>query len=188
MKAKLKGEFAERFRAFPDYDAALEWCEDRLLDAVLPSQGPDGAVAPEAYELFAGLEASELATVVALLERRRYAAGQTIVEFGAPAEELFVLARGRASAVVELAGGARKRLATFSAGMAFGEMAVLDRAPRSAVVTADTDLECDLLKVGDLDRLSQTHPRISITLLRNLALSLSSKLRKANREIRVFDY
>ena len=37
---------------------------------------------------------------------------------------------GHASVTVQLSGGAQKRLATFSPGMAFGEMAMLDRAPR----------------------------------------------------------
>ena len=124
----------------------------------------------------------------ALLERRHFRAGEVIVQFGAPAGELFFLARGCASVTVQLSSGAQKRLATFSAGMAFGEMALLDRAPRSALVTADTEAECDLLAVEDFDALGESHPRIKIVLLRNLALSLSRKLRKANREISVFDY
>ena len=56
------------------------------------------------------------------------------------------------------------------------------------MVTADTAVECDLLKVEDFDRLGESHPRIKIVLLRNLALCLSRRLRKANREISVFDY
>ena len=67
-------------------------------------------------------------------------------------------------------------------------MAMLDRAPRSAVVIAETEVECDLLKLDDFDRLGESHPRVEIVLLRNLALSLSRKLRKANREMSVFDY
>jgi glutaminase len=66
-------------------------------------------------------------------------------------------------------------------------MAMLDRAPRSAVVVADSEVDCDLLSLDQFDRLDQTHPRIKIVLLRNLALSLSRRLRKANREIGVFD-
>jgi glutaminase len=65
---------------------------------------------------------------------------------------------------------------------------MLDRAPRSAVVIAETEVECDLLKLDDFDRLGESHPRVEIVLLRNLALSLSRKLRKANREMSVFDY
>jgi hypothetical protein len=52
--------------------------------------------------------------------------------------------------------------------------AMLDRAPRSAVVTADSEVECDLLKVEDFERLADTHPRINIVLLRNLALEVAN--------------
>jgi glutaminase len=71
--------------------------------------------------------------------------------------------------------------------MSFGEMAVIDRAPRSALIVADTEVECDLLAVGDLEQLGQQHPAIQIQLLQNLCLGLCRKLRKANREFSVFD-
>jgi glutaminase len=72
--------------------------------------------------------------------------------------------------------------------MAFGEVGMLDQAPRSAVVTAQTEVECHLLKRDDFEALGRTHPRIQIVLLRNMALGLARLLRKATREIGVFDY
>ena len=140
------------------------------------------------WDWLADLKPEEVATVQALLERRSFTPGEVIVEFGAPARELYFLARGSVSVTVLLSSDTHKRLATFSPGMAFGEMAMLDRVPRSAMVTADTEVECDLLTVEDFERLGETHPQITIVILRNLALSLSSKLRRAIREISVFDY
>jgi glutaminase len=175
-------------RAFEDSDTALEWGENRLLAEFLPGGVDTGrTVAPAEYEVFAGLDAEALKRLVPLLQRRRYALGDVLVRHGDPARELFLVARGAASVTVELASGRRKRLATFSAGMAFGEMALLDGAPRSAGVTADTEVECDLLRVEDFERLEQTDPATKIVLLKNLALGLSAKLRKANREISVFE-
>ena len=187
MKAKLVEQFDALFRSFDDIDAALEWSENRLLNERMAIHLPDHAVVPADYELFASLNPDEITVLQSLLHRRKFARGKVIVEFGAPAGELFFLARGCASVTVPLSGGTQKRLATFSPGMAFGEMALLDRAPRSAAVTADTEVECDLLKLEDFDRLGESHPHIKIVLLRNLALGLSQKLRKANREISVFD-
>ena len=71
--------------------------------------------------------------------------------------------------------------------MSFGEMAVIDRAPRSARIIADTEVECDLLSIDDLEQLGASHPPVQIKLLENLSLSLCRKLRKANRELSVFD-
>jgi CRP-like cAMP-binding protein len=67
--------------------------------------------------------------------------------------------------------------------MAFGEMALLDRGPRSAVIVADSEVQCDLLSLAALEQLGTTEPAIKIKLLENLALPLCSKRRKANREL-----
>jgi glutaminase len=188
MKAKLGPQFESAFQTFDENDTAIEWCENQLLSRLLPGARPDSLVGAAEYELFAGLKTEEIAAVQGLFERRTFRRGEMIVQIGAPAEELFFLASGRVSITVPLASGAQKRLAMFEPGMAFGEMAMLDRAPRSAVVIAETEVQCDVLKLDDFDRLGETHPRVEIVILRNLALSLSRKLRKANREMSVFDY
>jgi glutaminase len=94
---------------------------------------------------------------------------------------------GLVSVVLPVASGQRKRLATFSAGMAFGEMAVIDRAPRSAMIVADTAVSCEELSVADFEALGTTHPRIKIKLLENISLDLCRKLRKANRQLSVVE-
>jgi glutaminase len=138
--------------------------------------------------LLAGLSPEEVAAVRACLERRKFQQGEVIIPFGAKAGELYFLARGRASAVLPRATGSTKRLGTFSAGMAFGEMALLDESPRSATVTADTEVECDLLKIADFRRLGDDHPHIILVIMQNLALRLSRNLKKRNQEFSVFDY
>jgi glutaminase len=185
MKAKLGEHFDELFHGFDDNDVALEACENRLLAKILSAAPDEDGVKIHEYELLNGLSAEEIATVATLLERRNYQRGQTIINAGDEAHELFLLARGHVSVIVPLDSERRKRLATFSAGMAFGEMAVLDRAPRSAMIVADSEVACDVLTLGNLDALDATHPRIKIRILENLALGLCSKLRKANREIAV---
>jgi glutaminase len=187
MRAKLKERRDELFRLFEDYDPALEWCENRLLASVLPPATADHTVGPGEYELFDGLTSTELDILVNLLERRRYRRGDAIINVGEGAGHLFFLARGNVSVLVPLVSGARKRLATFSAGMAFGEMAIIDRAPRSAMIHADTDVECDVLGLAQLATLKETHPKIKIKLLENLSLGLCRKLRKANREMSVLE-
>src|SRR5690348_10483220 len=58
-------------------------------------------------------------------------AGHVLVEEGCPGDEAYVLVSGNAEVVV---GG--RRVAWIGPGELFGEMAVLDRKPRSATVTA----------------------------------------------------
>ena len=84
-------------------------------------------------------------------------------------------------------GEERHRLASFSPGMCFGEMAFIDGAPRSADIVAETDVDCHLLSLDDFQKLSRSHPAIKIKLLEQLALDLTRKLRKANRELDVLE-
>jgi glutaminase len=188
MKAKLKEQVDALFTTFDDNDTALEWCENRLLSQKITVRAPENAVEPENYELLNKLDQNELSIIKAMLERRKFQRGEVIVQCGAPAGELFFLARGCASATMQQGNGAKKRLGTFSPGMAFGEMALLDRSPRSAEVSADTEVECDLLKLEDFELLGENHPRIKLVLLGNLALRLSRNLRKRNLEFGIFDY
>jgi glutaminase len=188
MKLKLLDQFDKIFLTFDDNDTALEWCENRLLAKKIVVRVAEQTVGAVDYDLLAGLSSNEVVAMRALLERRKFKPGEVIVPCGALAGELYFLARGCASATLMRGNGAMKRLGTFSPGMAFGEMAILDRSPRSAAVTADTDVECDLLKLEDFEKLGETHPRIKLVLLRNLALGLSRNLRKRNQEFSVFDY
>ncbi len=187
MKAKLGARCAELFRQLEDNDPALEWCEDRLLEATLPGHISNGRAKPTEYELFQGLSPEELEVVTSHLQRRRYQRSGVLMNVGDEARDLFFVVCGSVSVLVNLASGARKRLATFSAGMAFGEMAIIDRAPRSATIVADTEVECDLLALDAFEGLGKSHPEIRIKLLENLSLGLCRKLRKANRELSVFD-
>jgi glutaminase len=182
MKARLGDQFTDLFHNFEELDPALEWCEDRLLGRLIP-EIPDTSIAVTQYEMLNGMNREEVAIVQKLFERRNYQPGEIIIQAGDPARELFLLSRGVVSVFLPLPDGTRKRLATFSPGMAFGEMAMIDHAPRSATIIADTAAACDLLSLGRLTALGATHPKLKIRLLENLSLDLCRKLRKANREI-----
>lgn len=182
IRTRLGERSDDLFRTFDELDAALQWSEDRLLARVMPDI-PDTSIAVTAYELLSGLSREDVAVVQKFFERRNYAAGEMIIQSGETAREIFLLTRGIVSVFLPLEDGSRKRLATFSPGMAFGEMAIIDHAPRSATVIADTDVSCDLLTLGKLAALGAVHPKIKIHILENLSLDLCRKLRKANREI-----
>jgi glutaminase len=185
MKKKLAGGFEEIFDACPDNDAALEWCEDRLLEITRRISLASYQAKPADYQLFKGFSRAELALMQPRLQPRAFKPGQKIINAGDAAREVFFLARGRVS--VFLPGEERRRLATFSPGMSFGEMAFIDGAARSADIVADTDVECHALLLEDFQALTKTHPAIKIKMLEQLCLDLTGKLRKANRELKVLE-
>ncbi len=187
MEASLARQPDQKLRIFDDADLALEWAEGQLLEgAAVELRPPSDPVARAQYELFSGLNADELAAIEPCLTRRAFPRGAVIMQAGAEARELFFLARGTVSVMVPLGGGASKRVATFCPGMAFGEMALIDGAPRSATVLADEDVECDILSVAEFDRLTDTHPKIKIAVLKNVSLGFSWRLREANRQLGLF--
>lgn len=188
MKLKMKEQFDELFRSFDDNDTALEWCENRLLSQKLGGTVTERMVKTADYQLLAGLSPEEITAIKACLERRKFQKGEVIIPVGAHARELYFLNRGCTSATLPRANGVTKRLGTFSPGMVFGEMALLDESPRSATVTADTEVECDLLHIADFQRLGESHPHIIQVMMRNFAVGLSRNLKKRNQEFSVFNY
>jgi glutaminase len=173
-----------RLVMFSDLDAALDWCENRLL----ARRRSDGRAAPapvalSQHELCRGLDRQALAHLEGLLEHRRFDRGEYIVRKGDAAGEIYLLMSGEVSVMVALADGGLKRLSTLSAGMTFGELAIIDRTARSADVRADTPVECYVLSAAALDRLGDTHPTIKVVLLQNMLRSAHRMVSRLNQEV-----
>jgi MFS superfamily sulfate permease-like transporter len=169
---------------FADTDAALEWAEDQLILRSRSGAALSDEVPLERLTVLAGLTAAERELVGQTLGRRVYQRGDLVIKEGDTDRSLFMISKGTASVKVRLAGQDReKRLASFSPGAVFGEVALLDEQPRSATVTADEELVCYVLDDARFRALTSEHPAIAIKLLANLSRELSRRLRKANAMI-----
>ena len=74
------------------------------------------------------------------------------------------------------------RLATLTAGTAFGEMALLE-THRSADVTADMAASAYEIPLREFERFRQQHPHAGERIMRNLAQLLADRLIVANTRI-----
>src|SRR6185295_19398781 len=144
---------------------------------------PDEALPLARHALCRGLDDDQLRRLEPLLVRERFAPGQRIVGRGDPADNIYLLARGEVSVTVALAGARPLRLSTLSAGMAFGELAVILGGTRSADVVADGDVECWVLSRDTFVALGTTEPAIKLRLLENLLVNVSQMLMRADDEI-----
>ncbi|HEV8531802.1 MAG TPA: SulP family inorganic anion transporter [Methylomirabilota bacterium] len=170
--------------SFVDTDAALEFAEDRLILAHAPGIALHGEMPVDRLSVFDGLTEAECAVVRAVLLRRTYDKDETLIQEGSRDRDLFLMARGVASVKVELPGqGRQRRVASFTAGTVFGEVALLDQQPRSASVTADEEVVCYVLSEDAFRALVRDHQAIAIQLLTNLGSELSRRLRRANAMI-----
>lgn len=171
------------YGTFQDLDPAIEYCENRLLEqhSGVPARAPEVELAEHA--LCHGLSAAEVAHLESLVEERSYVAGQSIVQKGQTAAEVFFVMSGEVSVMIDVARGLQKRLSTVSAGMAFGELALVERAVRSADVRADRAVRCLVLTADDFDELGKTQPQIQVALLRNLLSNLAQMVSRLNQEV-----
>jgi len=169
---------------FIDTDGALEWAEDQVIVGHGADAGLKDEVEVDRMAVLAGLTEAECALVKGMLIRRTYHKGEVVIVEGSADRDLFLISRGTASVKVSVGGqGRQRRLASFSAGTVFGEIALLDEQPRSATVMADEDMVCYVLPEGGFRALVSDHEAIAITLLRNLGRELSQRLRRATAMI-----
>jgi CRP/FNR family transcriptional regulator, cyclic AMP receptor protein len=105
--------------------------------------------------LFHGLKENQLMKIARRCRERDYKVGETIIEQGKVGVGLFILVRGAAKVVREQTDGEQIELDHLKRTDFFGELSLLDDAPRSATVTALEDTKClALSKLDFLDELA----------------------------------
>ena len=173
---------------FPDTDAALEWAEDNVLTQSLEPAGASGAIQLEQMDILRDFTPQEVSALERKLTRKTFNRGEIIVKEGDNDRNLFFLVKGLVSVRIHLPQSDRyKRLISYSAGVAFGEMAFLDGSPRSADVWSDEGSEAYVLSPDEFAVLQNEAPQIAIKLIRNIALEISERLRIRTNEVRVLE-
>ncbi len=121
---------------------------------------------------FAGLDAPGLERVAAGTRSRRYRRGEVIFHVGDPGDALFIIVTGQVKISVPSETGEEAILATLGPGDVFGELALLDGAPRSATATALVAMEAVVLPRDRFRDLVATEPAVRDALLASLAAEL----------------
>ena len=129
--------------------------------------------------LFDGLSPADRAAISRVSTLRTYRRGERIVTQGQPGDSFFVLTKGRVAVSILSPEGREVVLSTLSAGDHFGEMALLDDAPRSATVTAAERSELAVLTRDAFFDLLKGN----FVLSRALLSTFSRRLRHANATI-----
>jgi CRP-like cAMP-binding protein len=135
-------------------------------------------------ELFAELSPDELAAVASVASTRSVAKDTVIFHGGDAADAVYVIASGKVKVVTTSTDGKEFILTVLGAGQVFGEMALVEEAPRSASVVTLTAVELLAIKREDFHHLLNTSPGIS----RSLLAILSRRLRRANSKMESLAY
>jgi CRP-like cAMP-binding protein len=94
-----------------------------------------------------------------------------------------VIASGIVTVQLPSKTAAPTRISSLGPSAIFGEMGLVDGAPRSADVVAETDAECWVLSIDALRGYLKANPSIMNLVLTNLVLDLSDRLRQSNRMV-----
>ena len=124
--------------------------------------------------MFAECSQRELQTVARAVREVDHPEGTVIAREGEPGIGLFIVTSGSASVSI---GGKKK--GTIRPGEFFGEIALLDGGPRTATVTADSDVHLLGLTEWVFRGLIQEHPSIAVKTLQAMAARLRSATKAA---------
>jgi glutaminase len=201
---ELPGALHAATFAYASLDLALEAAEDHLLEGVAgestagESRGVEGSSALEFpsqkaptnarhLSMLAPLSADLREAILERLELRHYSAGTLVISRQQESDQLFLVDSGwfsiflpiqRPEATPRLA-----RMATFSAGMVFGDASFFSRQLRMADVVADTDGSCWLLQRSAFEELQRENPAAAIALLTQLAIDLGRKVALCGQQL-----
>ena len=138
----------------------------RMAAETLPSEAP-GLWADLLGEvpLFAGVPTRHVRKIASLGSVARFDAKAPIVNAGDRGEAFYVILTGRA----KVRRGRGRAAAELGPGAYFGEMALVDGAPRSATIVAETETVCLMLARKPFTKILKNEPALALALLRTLA-------------------
>jgi CRP-like cAMP-binding protein len=136
--------------------------------------------------LFQTLAAAQLAKIAAIAEPRDLPGGASVFKEGEAGEEMFVVVSGRVRISKMVKGVGEEALTILEAGAYFGEMAMIDEAPRSADAIAHTPCSLAVIRREALDQLMFVDKELAYVLLWTFVRTLSARLRETNDKIQGF--
>lgn len=124
--------------------------------------------------IFGKCSPQEIQAIAAVAQESHFEPGQIIVTQGTPGQAFYLVLAGRVEILRD-----GSSLGALGPGDFFGEMSLLDQAPRSATIRALDPTDCLMLSSWDFKTVLERHPTIAIKLLE----VLSRRLRVADERL-----
>lgn len=130
-----------------------------------------------ALPFFEGLGDGELRKIARLFTQKLFRPGERIFAKGDSGNEAYVVMRGQIDILLE---EGAKPIASVTNGQIFGELAFLDGSPRVAIAQAGQASILLVIQRNAFNDLVHHEPHLGMVVMRNIAIELSNRLRKAN--------
>ena len=176
---------AEGFTFHPDVDHAIEWCEKQELAARQAKTEPPPLHLENALEKALPGRADLAAHLARYFIPQDISAGVVLALQGEKTRDLFLIQKGRVSALLKAQNGEVIRLRTMGPGSIIGEIGLYLGLPRSASLIAETDSVVWRLPPEALAKLERDDPRAAAALHEILARMLAGRLIQANELLEI---
>jgi len=135
-------------------------------------------------QLFRGLDTEQHQSIAHYCRKLNFTAGDYIIRLNEESNDVFFLAEGQVKVTVYSQPGRQITLQTLTPGACFGEVAALDRQPRSAYVIALTDCIVISMSADAFLEILQRYPSVALATIGRLChmirnLSLKTHMRNA---------
>jgi len=110
----------------------------------------------------------DLAKIAAEMKRRELKAGELIFNEGDPGDELYVVVKGGVSIYIIDKEGKEVVLSEIMAGSFFGEMSIIEQAPRSANCRVIEDSIFLIMHADDFMRITRTMPDCAVQIMNKM--------------------
>jgi signal transduction histidine kinase len=134
-------------------------------------------VSLESSKLFQNLSEAELKKVQEAARELSFGPGQIIFKEGDEGDGLYVVKDGIVQISTNVSQNERRVLSRVSPGDIFGEMALIDKAPRSATASAEVATIVYFIPSADFLKMLEAVPKLALILLRDV----SRRLREFNQ-------
>ncbi len=169
-------------------DDALEWMENRLLEASgWTEKADETSLEFKDIEILREMDEKTITALRQCVQERTVHAGEAVFTVGDSGDEIFMIRRGIVRILLPLKGGKYHHLATFSRGDYFGEMAFLDCKQRSANAIAKTECELYVLSRKKFNIRVYDNAVLGARVFARLASALSLRLRQTDSELSVLE-
>jgi len=130
-------------------------------------------------KLFEGLPDSDFQHLKSVIKRRVFTKDVVLIEDGQRGDTLFLLIAGSVKVTKTSADGKEVLLTTRYGGDFFGEMALLDDAPRSARIVTLEECAIGAIDKTDFNQMMLDEPQVALNILK----VISARLRQSNEQI-----
>jgi len=154
----------------------------RIVDQSFQDQKTGAAIINllRGLPIFEGLGDGELRKIARLFAQKLYRPGEKVFSKGDAGSEAYVVMRGQIDIYLEENSLA---IATVGKGQIFGELAFLESSPRLAYALATQASILLVIQRTAFNDLVQREPNLGLSVVRNLALELSNRLRRTNAAV-----